>query len=89
MRWADLEQNVNMFTVGTMPNQFIDVDLRPCTRKDFEALGAQQIYDEKYKTNDELDFLVCPDKIDQVLFKDLRNANTKKAIDFQFMACHP
>ena len=43
------------------------MDMRVCSRQDFEAVGGQKIYDQKYEANDKDSILICIDDPDSRL----------------------
>jgi hypothetical protein len=37
--------------------------MRVCNRNDFKNVGAAEIYDKNYETNEEIGYLICADSL--------------------------
>ena len=43
------------------PSELIPINMKPCTRKDFEEVDEAEIYDKVYGDNEKKKYLICLD----------------------------
>jgi hypothetical protein len=54
-------------TAGIINRVRESMGMRKCTRKDFSNIGAEKIYDKKYKANEEKGYLLCPENPKEII----------------------
>lgn len=62
--------------------------MRPCTRKDFADIGAEEIYN-KHADNDLRQYLICADKTEEFELFNFEMSYPSKQLDFTIMTCAP
>jgi len=61
--------------------------MKICSRDDFEKVGAEDLYDEKYADNDVKEYLLCISDTSQLKFENFDMETPRRQFDFQINTC--